>query len=240
LRFSPAMKSLSGPAWLELLAQDCGVEDPVQRERRKLFILLRLAAGGGALLLAPLYLLLVGLPTSQHLSLFVLCLTPFVSIGVLKRTGDLSFAQNVSICGWSALAIGVGLSATAFAPVAAMLLTVALIEAALTLETIVVGAAACAGFVLVAIYAGLPIFGDRALFPGRPEVALALGPAVLRYGNRFLTAAGAPTVHPASPSAREAALFLAASALNGRCGHAQISPADAYLARPRRCPRRTL
>ena len=194
MRFSPAMKSLSGPAWLELLAQDCGVEDPVQRERRKLFILLRLAAGGGALLLAPLYLLLVGLPTAQHLSLFVLCLTPFVSIGVLKRTGDLSFAQNVSICGWSALAVGVGLSAKAFEPVAAMLLTVALIEAALTLETIVVGAVACAGFVLVAIYAGLPIFGEKTLFPVRPEVALA-GAPLLCYAA--LLASGAVLVEQA-------------------------------------------
>src|SRR5208283_2574500 len=178
----------------ELLAQDCGADDPVQRERRKLFILLRLAAGGGALLLAPLYLLLVGLPTAQHLSLFVLSLTPFVSVGVLKRTGDLSFAQNVSICGWSALAVGVGLSAKAFEPVAAMLLTVALIEAALTLETIVVGAVACAGFVLVAIYAGLPIFGEKALFPVRPEVALA-GAPLLCYAA--LLASGAVLVEQA-------------------------------------------
>ena len=174
--FSSAMKSLSAPAWLDPLTHDLAGDDPVRLERRKLFILLRLAAGGGALLLAPLYLALVGLPTAQHLALFVLSLTPFVSIGVLKRTDDLSLAQNVSICGWSALAVGVGLSAKTFEPVAAMLLTVALIEAALTLETIVVGAAACAGFVLVAIYAGLPIFGDRALFPGRPEVALAGAP----------------------------------------------------------------
>ena len=190
------MKSLSAPAWLELLAQDCGVEDPVQRERRKLFILLRLAAGGGVLLLAPLYLLLLGLPTAQHLSLFVLCLTPFVSIGVLKRTGDLSFAQKVSICGWSALAVGVGLSAKVFEPVAAMLLTVAFLEAALTLETIVVGAVACAGFVLVAISAsaGLPIFGDKALFPGRPEVALA-GAPLLCYAA--LLASGAALVEQA-------------------------------------------
>ena len=194
MRFSSAIKSLSAPAWLELLAQDCGAEDAVQRERRKLFILLRLAAGGAALLLAPLYLLLVGLPTAQHLSLFVLSLTPFVSIGVLKRTGDLSFAQNVSICGWSALAVGVGLSAKTFEPVAAMLLTVALIEAALTLETIVVGAVACAGFVLVAIYAGLPIFGDKALFPGRPEVALA-GAPLLCYAA--LLASGAVLVEQA-------------------------------------------
>ena len=188
------MKSLSAPAWLELLTHDCGVDDPVQRERSKLFILLRLAAGGGSLLLAPLYLLLVGLPTAQHLSLFVLSLTPFVSIGVLKRTGDLSFAQNVSICGWSALAVGVGLSAKAFEPVAAMLLTVALIEAALTLETIVVGAVACAGFVLVAIYAGLPIFGEKALFPVRPEVALA-GAPLLCYAA--LLASGAVLVEQA-------------------------------------------
>jgi two-component system, cell cycle sensor histidine kinase DivJ len=206
------MKSLSAPAWLELLAHDCGSEDPVQLERQKLFILLRLAAGGCALALAPLYLLLVGLPTAQHLSLFVLSLTPFVSIGVLKRTGDLSFAQKVSICGWSALAVGVGLSAKAFEPVAAMLLTVALIEAALTLETIVVGAVACAGFVLVAIYAGLPIFGDKALFPGRPEVALA-GAPLLCYAA--LLASGAVLVEQARAradrrSARDLRLLTAA------------------------------
>jgi two-component system, cell cycle sensor histidine kinase DivJ len=190
------MKSLSAPAWLDPLTHDLAGDDPVRLERQKLFILLRLAAGGGALLLAPLYLALVGLPTAQHLSLFVLSLSPFVAIGVLKRTGDLSFAQNVSICGWSALAVGVGLSAKTFEPVAAMLLTVALIEAALTLETIVVGAVACAGFVLVAIYAGLPIFGDRALFPGRPEVALAGAPllcyaALLASGGVLLEQARA-------------------------------------------------
>ncbi|ARN82112.1 hypothetical protein B1812_14655 [Methylocystis bryophila] len=170
------MKSLNAPTWLEQLAPDHGAEDAVSRERQKLFILLRLVAGGGALLLAPLYLLLIGLPTPQHLSLFILSLTPFVAIGVLKRTGDLSFAQNVSISGWSALAVGVCLSAKGFEPVAGLLLTVALIEAALALDAIVVGAVACAGLVLVAIHAGLPLFGDIALSPGRLDIALAGAP----------------------------------------------------------------
>ncbi|HTO79768.1 MAG TPA: HAMP domain-containing sensor histidine kinase, partial [Methylocystis sp.] len=90
----------------------------------------------------------------------------------------------------------VGLSAKVFEPVAAMLLTVAFLEAALTLETIVVGAVACAGFVLVAISAsaGLPIFGDKALFPGRPEVALA-GAPLLCYAA--LLASGAALVEQA-------------------------------------------
>ena len=194
LRLSSTMTSLSAPAWLDLLTQNPRGDDPVRLERQKLFVLLRLGAGGGTLLLAPLYLLLVGLPTAQHLSLFVLSLTPFVAIGVLKRTGDLAFAQNVSICGWSALAVGVGLSARGFEPIAAMLLTVALIEAALTLETIVVGAVVCAGFVIVALYAGLPLFGDRAPFPGRPEVALAAAP-LLCYAA--LLAAGGVLVEQA-------------------------------------------
>ncbi len=194
MRFSPALKSPCSPAWLELLAPDSGAENPIERERQKLFILLRLVAGGGALLLAPAYLLLAGVPTPQHLSLFILALTPLVSIGVLKRSGDLTFAQNVSICGWSALAVGVGLSAPDFAPVAAMLLAVALIEAALTLQTIVIGAVACAGFILVALYAGLPIFGDRALFPARPAVALA---GALLLGYAALLALGAVLVESA-------------------------------------------
>jgi cell cycle sensor histidine kinase DivJ len=212
LRFPPVSKSPSFPAWLELLAPDCSAEDPVERERQKLFILLRLVAGGGALLLAPVYLLVAGLPTPQHLSLFLLSLTPFVSIGVLKRAGDLSFAQNVSICGWSALAIGVGLSAPDFTPLAAMLLTVALIEAALTHQTIVVGAVACAGFALFALYAGLPIFGDRALVPGRPVVALAGAPLL---GYAALLALGAALVERARAradrrNARDVRLLTAA------------------------------
>ena len=183
------MTSLSAPAWLDLLTQRQGGDDLVQIERRRIFVLLRLAAGGGALLLAPVYLTLIGLPTAQHLSLFALSLTPFVSIGVLKHTGDLSLAQKVSICGWSALAVGVALSARGFEPIAAMLLAMALIEAALTLETIVVLAVACAGFALLAISAGLPILGDR--FPGRPGVALAGAPLL---GYAALLAAGAALV----------------------------------------------
>ena len=189
MRLSSTITSLSAPAWLDLLTPHPGGDDLVQIERRRLFVLLRLAAGGGALLLAPVYLALIGLPTAQHLSLFVLALTPFVSIGVLKRTGDLSFAQKVSICGWSALAVGVALAARGFEPIAAMLLAMALIEAALTLETTVVIAVACAGFALLAISAGLPILGDR--FPGRPGIALA-GAPLLCYAA--LLAAGAALV----------------------------------------------
>ena len=188
------MTSLSAPAWLDLLTHHPGGDDFVQIERQRLFVLLRLAAGGGALLLAPVYLTLIGLPTPQHLSLFVLSLTPFVSIGVLKRTGDLSFAQKVSICGWAALAVGVALSARGYEPIAAMLLAMALIEAALTLETIVIIAVACAGFALIAIYAGLPILGDKALFPGRPGIALA-GAPLLCYAA--LLASGAVLVERA-------------------------------------------
>jgi len=188
------MTSLSAPAWLDLLTHHPGGDDFVQIERQRLFVLLRLAAGGGALLLAPVYLALIGLPTPQHLSLFVLSLTPFVSIGVLKRTGDLSFAQKVSICGWAALAVGVALSARGYEPIAAMLLAMALIEAALTLETIVIIAVACAGFALIAIYAGLPILGDKALFPGRPGIALA-GAPLLCYAA--LLASGAVLVERA-------------------------------------------
>ena len=194
LRLSSTLTSLSTRAWVDQLAHNPAGDDPVRLERRKLFILLRLAAGGGALLLAPLYLTLVGLPTAQHLSLFILSLTPFVAIGVLKRTGDLAFAQNVSVCGWSALAVGVGLSAKSFEPISAMLLTVALIEAALTLETIVVGAVACAGFVLVAIYAGLSFLGDRAISAGRPEIVLAGAPLLCYVA---LLAAGGALVEQA-------------------------------------------
>ncbi len=188
------MTSLSAPAWLDPLTHHLGGDDFVEVERQRLFILLQLAAGGAALLLAPVYLTLIGLPTAQHLSLFVLCLTPFVSIGVLQRTGDLSLAQKVSICGWSALAVGVALSARGFEPIAATLLAMALIEAALTLETIVVVAVACTGFALMAIYAGLPILGDKALFPGRPGIALTAAP-LLCYAA--LLASGAVLVEQA-------------------------------------------
>ncbi len=186
------MTSLNAPAWLDLLTPHPGGGDLVQIERRRLFVLTRLAAGGGALLLAPAYLTFIGLPTAQHLSLFALSLTPFVSIGVLKHTGDLSFAQKVSVSGWSALAVGVALSAKGSEPIAAMLLAMALIEAALTLETTVVIAAACAGFALLAISAGLPILAEK--FPGRPAIALA-GAPLLCYAA--LLASGAALVEQA-------------------------------------------
>jgi len=212
LRNPLRLKSFRPPAWLDSLTHNRGADDALYIEKQKLFILLRLAAAAGIMALVPVYLLVYGLPTGQHLALFFLALTPLVSIVVLQRTGDLPLAQNVSICGWSTLAIGVGLSGQGFEPVAAMLLTVALIEAALTLETIVVGAVACAGFVLVAIYAGLPLFGGESPFALRGDVALAGGP-LLCYAA--LLASGAILVeqsraHADRRNARDLRLLTAA------------------------------
>ncbi len=134
--------------------------------------------GVSVLTFSPLCLLLYGLPEPSRAVQFILALTPLASIVVLKQSGNLRAAECLSIFGWAALAASVGASTQGYEAVSITLLTIALIEAALTLEVGMVAAVTGAILALIAIEVARDP-GAPAAIAARAEVALCVTPLMM-------------------------------------------------------------
>jgi cell cycle sensor histidine kinase DivJ len=155
-------------AWIDSLAHKSVVGHPTVLARHKSFILARLAAACAVLISAPTWLFFNGWPTFSQSLIFLVAQAPLLSIALLSRTGNLRQAQTLSILGWLALAAAVDWAAPGMQTASALLLTLALVEAALTLEPMIVSA--IVGLALGLLVADLSV--DTAGFL-RPEEAAA-------------------------------------------------------------------
>jgi cell cycle sensor histidine kinase DivJ len=123
-------------------------------------------------------LFVYGIPAPQHAAQFILALTPLFAIIVLKQTGNLRLAECVSIFGWAALAASVGASTQGYEAVSLTLLTIALIEAALTLELGMVAAVVSVILALIALEVSRNPFSPAG-FAARADVALCVTPLMM-------------------------------------------------------------
>jgi len=177
LRNSSTLTS-SAPDWLDLLTHKSASDDPIEMARQKFFVAARLAVGMSVLAFSPISLFVYGIPEPQHAAQFILALTPLLAIVVLKQTGNLRLAECVSIFGWAALAASIGASTQGYEAVSITLLTIALIEAALTLELGMVAAVVGAILALIALEVSRNPFGPAG-FALRADVALCVTPLMM-------------------------------------------------------------
>ncbi len=166
------------PEWLDLLTHKSASNDPIELARQKFFVAARLAVGMSVLAFSPISLFLYGIPSPQHAAQFILALTPLIAIVVLKQTGNLRLAECVSIFGWAALAANVGASTQGYEAVSLTLLTIALLEAALTLEIGMVTAVVGAILALIALEVSRNPYGPTGV-AARADVALFVTPLMM-------------------------------------------------------------
>ncbi len=136
------MRNLSSNAQstpsIDCLMHESVAGRPLEAARHRLFMLPRLVLAASILLGAPIWLFLYGPPTAAQSAIFFLALTPLLSVAIIARTGRLRFAQRISIFGWLALAMAIHALTEGYAAVSITLLTIALIEAALTPEIVMI------------------------------------------------------------------------------------------------------
>jgi cell cycle sensor histidine kinase DivJ len=142
-------------AWLEPLIHESVANRPVDAARHTAFIMARLAVAASVLLGAPVWLFLYGAPTTSQSLLFFLAQIPLISIVVLVRTGSLRIAQSLSIFGWLAMAVAVHALTDGYEMISIALLTISLVEAALTPEIVMVFVIEAATMDVLALTAGL-------------------------------------------------------------------------------------
>jgi cell cycle sensor histidine kinase DivJ len=150
-----AYEASIAPDWIEQMTHECVSSCQTERARHKSFITARLAAAVIVLLLAPVWLAVHGAPTLSQWIIFLLAQAPLISVGALVRSGNLRFAQSISILGWVLMALVVDATTQGYETVSIMLLTVALIEAASTLEIMMVSIIIGLTIGYLAIEAGL-------------------------------------------------------------------------------------
>ncbi len=166
------------PEWLDLLTHKSASNDPIELARQKFFVAARLAVGMSVLAFSPISLFLYGIPSPRHAAQFILALTPLIAIVVLKQSGNLRLAECVSIFGWAALAANVGASTQGYEAVSLTLLTIALLEAALTLEIGMVTAVVGAILALIALEVSRNPYGPAGV-AARADVALFVTPLMM-------------------------------------------------------------
>ncbi len=181
-----AFQSLS--ALTSALVHPSVVAAPVERERHRSFIALKLATTFAALAIAPFYLAFHGAPDTAGAVIFALALLPLAAATIASRTGRLAVAHAVALGGPVGIALALALGTGRVGGASACLL-VAAIEAALCGETVVgrgaVPATALAGALLPLAAAG----GWSVAGAGAGEAALA-GALTLLYAG--------PLVHRAT------------------------------------------
>jgi two-component system, cell cycle sensor histidine kinase DivJ len=159
-------------AWIDGLTHESVAGQSTTLARHKSFILARLAAACTVLISAPTFLFLHGWPNNTQLLIFLIAQAPLLSIVLLSRTGNLLHAQTVSILGWLALAAAVDWAAPGMESATILLSTLALVEAALTLEPLIVAAIVGLAFGLLFVDVGVNTAGF--LQPGEAAAATHL------------------------------------------------------------------
>lgn len=142
-------------AWIDALVHESVANRPIDAARHRAFIVARLAVAAAVLLGAPVWLFLYGFPSTQQSLIFFLAQIPLISVVVLVRTGSLRFAQSLSIFGWLAMAVAVHALTEGFEIISIALLTISLVEAALTPEIVMVFVIEAATMDVLALTAGL-------------------------------------------------------------------------------------
>jgi cell cycle sensor histidine kinase DivJ len=168
-------------AWVNDLTHQTALGCPLTRARHKSFVLARLTIAASVLISAPSWLFFYGWPTAAQLLVFLLAQAPLISIAVLSRIGNLRYAQAISIAGWLGLAVAVdGISAD-MQPVYVLLLTVALIEATLTFEPLIVSIVFGLAMGLIVIDTGIRSFGalDANVAASITNVAVTIAPLIV-------------------------------------------------------------
>ncbi|WP_036286424.1 ATP-binding protein [Methylocystis sp. ATCC 49242] len=143
------------PSWVEHLVHESVAGRPLEAARHRSFILARLVVAASVLLGTPFWLFFYGVPTPSQSLIFFLAQIPLISIVVLVRTGRLRLAQSLSIFGWLAMAVAVHGLTEGYEIISIALLTIALVEAALTPEIVMVFVIEAATVDVLALTAGL-------------------------------------------------------------------------------------
>lgn len=167
-------------AWVNSLTHESVRGRPLTHARHKSFILARLTVAAAVLISAPTWLFFHGWPTAAQLVLFLLAQAPLISILVLSRTGDMRYSQTISIAGWLLMAIAFGGASPDLTPVCLLLLTVALVEAALTFEPLVVSSVVCLAIGLLVVDASSRTMGalDASAAASVTNVAILVAPLI--------------------------------------------------------------
>ena len=146
----------SRPAsWVDCLLHESVAGRPLDAARHRSFIFARLVVAASVLLGTPVWLFFYGVPSASQSVIFVLAQIPLISIIVLARTGDLRMARSLSIFGWLAMAVAVNALTVGYETISIALLTISLVEAALTPEIVMVFVIEAAIVDVLALTAGL-------------------------------------------------------------------------------------
>ncbi len=174
------LATLDRPApWIDSLIHELVAGHPLEMARHRFFILPRLVVAACVLLGAPAWLFLYGAPTAYQGLLFLLAQIPLVSVAILARSGKLRIAQSVSIFGWLALALAIHGLTMGFETISITLLAIALVEAALTPEIVMIFVIEAAIIDVIALTAGLDIRPDIDALGRSASLAIFAAPLLL-------------------------------------------------------------
>lgn len=171
---------LDRPAsWIESLLHESVAGRPLEAARHKAFIFARLVVASCVLLGAPLWLFFFGMPGGWQSVIFLLAQIPLISAAIVIRTGRLRVAQSVSIFGWLALAVAVNGLTQGYETISIALLTISLVEAALTPEIVMVFVIEAAAMDLLALTAGQHFATSTPSLEHSTSVAILVAPLLL-------------------------------------------------------------
>lgn len=170
----------SPASWIEHFVHESVAARPLEAARHKSFIVARLVVAACVLLATPLWLFFYGLPAASQSLIFFLAQTPLIAVVFLARTGNLRIAQSISIFGWLGMAIAVHGLTDGFETISIALLTISLVEAALTPEIVMVFVIEAATMDVLALTAGLRFpKANFATFEHSTRVGILLAPLLL-------------------------------------------------------------
>ena len=168
-------------SWIEALVHESAASSPLKLARHKSFIIARLIVAASVLLGAPAWLYFYGVPTPSQSLIFLLAMIPLISVVVLVRTGNLRIAQSLSIFGWLAMAVAVHALTEGYETISIALLTISLVEAALTPEIVMVFVIEAATMDVLALTAGMrfPKASAAVTVQSPTSVAILVAPLLL-------------------------------------------------------------
>jgi cell cycle sensor histidine kinase DivJ len=166
-------------AWIDLLIHESVMGRPLDVARHRCFVLPRLVVALCVLLGAPLWLSLYGAPTTAQTLIFLLAQIPLVSVAILSRTGSLRAAQSVSIFGWLAMAVALNAFTSGFETISITMLTIALVEAALTPEIVMIFVIEAAIIDVIALTSGVGLRATASGDISAETLAMVTAPLLL-------------------------------------------------------------
>jgi cell cycle sensor histidine kinase DivJ len=223
--------SFDRPAsWMDHLVHESALERPLESARHRCFILPRLVVAACMLIGAPIWLFLHGAPTGTELLIFALAQAPLISVAILARTGKLRVAQSVSIFGWLAMAVALHGLTEGYETISITLLTIALVEAALTPEIVMIFVIEAATIDLIALTAGVDMPGPHlAAFERSAALSILTAPLLLYIAFLAVCAIRAENTRTKVDSANARDLRLLTDAIGDIVLHLDRSGAVATI-----------